>query len=196
MTLTSYIDRLIEDEVDVILREARRRAEERLARASRELEVLEQEALKRAEQRARVERARQDAQVRRTLKERLLQIEHAVVNRCVEEARKRLEGAYREKRVSLLPRLAREILDLRQGDEPVILRVHPEDYPVLQKAIQDKNVRVEADSGVQGGVVGEFPERGLRVSNTLASRLERARDLLLEHFYEVILPGEDLEALA
>lgn len=194
--LSPYLDRLIEDQVETILREARRQAEVRLARASRDLEALEEEALKRAARQAEVERARQDALVRRTLKDRLLQVEHAVVHRCVEEARRRLREAYQEKRETLLPRLAREILELRQGDEPVILRVHPQDYPVLQKALREPGVRVEADASVEGGVVAEFPSRGLRVSNTLESRLERARDLLLEHFYEVILPGEDLEALA
>ncbi len=194
--LAPYIDRLIEDQVEEILREARRQAEDRLARATRELEAMEQEALHRAQQQARVERARQDAQVRRTLKERLLQVEHEVVVRAVAEARCRLLEAYRERRTALLPRLAQEILSLRQGEEPVHLRVHPEDYPILQKALRDKAVQVVSDPSVNGGVVGEFPSRGLRVSNTLESRLERARDLLLEHFYEVILPGEDLEALA
>ena len=194
--LAPYIDRLIEDQVEAILREARSQAEARLARASRELEAMEEEALRRAEAQARVERARHDAQVRRAIKERLLQVAHQVVSQAVEEARRRLREAYREKRATLLPRLAREILTLRQGEEPVRLRVHPEDYPILQKALKDSAVQVVSDPEVNGGVVGEFPSRGLRVSNTLESRLERARDLLLEHFYEVILPGEDLEALA
>ncbi len=193
--LTAYIDRLIEDEVERILREARERAEARLERASRDLKALEARALQRARQEIRVEEARQDALVRRKIKERMLVVEHQVVSRCVEEARAKLREAYRARRESLLPRLVEEILALRQGDEPVVLRVHPEDYPVL-KSMEGRGVSVTADKAVEGGVIGEFPHRGLRVANTLESRLERAREILLEHFYEVILPGENLDDLA
>lgn len=195
-TLTTYIDRLVEDEVERILREARERVEARLERASRELKRLESQALERAQRIIRVEEARQEALVRRKVKAQILGMEHAIARQCVEIAKGQVYAAYQKKRERLLPRLVQEILSLRRGGEPVVLHVNPEDYPLLQRSLKDENVSVLADPSVKGGVIGEFTSRGLRVANTLESRMDRAKEVLLERFYQILLPDTQGDSIA
>ncbi len=186
--LATLLQEIEQEEIGKILTEARREAEARLKRASAEAEAVLQQALERARARAQVERSRVFAELYRDYQDQLLQIEHAIVEDVMRHAEQRVLEGYRARRKTILPRLIQEVLQFRRGSEPVQLTVHPEDQEIARRAVPDQAVKIEGDASIQGGVRVFFPERSFQVSNTLKDRLDRARAILLDRFFEILFP--------
>ncbi len=186
--LATLLQEIEKEEIGKILSEARREAEARLQRASADAEAVLQAALERAKARAQVERSRVFAELYRDYQDRLLRIEHAIVGEIIRRAEEKVKETYGKRRDTILPNLIEEVLQYRRGNEPVHLAVHPDDEKIARKAVKDPAIKIETDASVEGGVRVFFPERSFLVSNTLKDRLDRARAILLNRFFEILFP--------
>lgn len=72
-----------------------------------------------------------------------------------------------------------------------IVSVNPADQPVAEALVKERgwNVTVRGDPEVQGGVRVALPDGRLVVTNTLASRLDRARPILVAELARVLWPS-------
>jgi len=71
-----------------------------------------------------------------------------------------------------------------------IITVNPADQPVVQALVKERrwDVTLQADPSVQGGARIVSPDGRLIVTNTLSSRLDRARPMLLAEVARVLWP--------
>ena len=71
-----------------------------------------------------------------------------------------------------------------------IISVNPADQPVVQAMVKERrwDVTLHADPSLQGGARVASPDGRLIVTNTLSSRLDRARPMLLAEVARVLWP--------
>lgn len=106
-----------------------------------------------------------------------LEVREALIEGAFEEARKRLEGLPKEKRLGLIAKLYEELKNdwaRRSNEKPVIL-VNPSDAG----SIKDGWGEVKADPGISLGVRFVSKDGEIVFDNTIDARLKKARKALV-----------------
>lgn len=178
--LITLLEREAAAERDRLLAEARSQAEAVRAQARREAEELlaAQKARLEAEAKAAVVKAQSTAQLRAS--SQVLQAKEEEIKRVFAEAEAELAkfSSNGQRYPQILKAFIEEALGGLGGRAEVI--VNPADQPVAQALIRERGweATVRADPSVQGGARILSPEGRFVVTNTVGSRLERARPML------------------
>ncbi len=169
---TTERDKLLSEartQAETIRTEARREAEELLARNRERLEAEEKAALVKAQSTARL---RASSLVLRAKEEEI-----ARVFARAEAELSRLGGNGQR-----YPAALRTFIEeaLRGVSGEAVVAVNPADQSIAQALVGERGLKVtvRADASVQGGARLSSPDGRFIVTNTLASRLARARPML------------------
>ena len=179
-----------EEKARAVEEQARKEAEAVLARAERQAEAERQKALAELSRRLAVERAKQVGEAEKTRKDRILAAQHEVVQAVMDKAWTQIQEIRQDESryVRTLKKLIQEALEGLSPQE-VVLKYAPQDEEVIQRALRELglSLRTQPSEEVRSGIVIEDPSRGFAVYNTLEGRMTRVRELLLEHFTEVLM---------
>lgn len=176
-------------EAEEIIGEARRRAEEIMEGARREVEEIrkiEEEKLKR---KLSIYRSKVLGKAEKEAKERILRAKHEVIERVKEKALEEL-SKMRKKRDEYKKVLKFLLIEaVQEVSENPEIHVNPEDKELISQVLDeiDFKAKIVEDESVLSGVVVYDVERGFVVYNTLEERLEKAKELLLEKMESIIL---------
>lgn len=178
--LVTLLEREAAAEREQVLAEARAQAETIRADARREADELLAGTRSRleAEARAALVKAQSTAHLRASA--RVLQVKEEEIARVFSAAESELARlASDEQRYPAALRLFVE--EALQGvSGPAVVAANPADQTLVADLVRQRggDVTVRSDPAVQGGVRVSSPEGRFMVTNTLASRLERARPAL------------------
>ena len=156
-------------QADAILADARRQAEETVTAARVRLEADQKAALLKAQSTAQLHAASLVLRAKEEEIERIFERADAELARLLDDSQ-RYPAALRS--------FVEEALQGFQGRATV--SVSPSDEPVVQglARVRGWDVDVRADASVRGGARVSAPDGRYMVTNTMASRLERARPAL------------------
>ncbi len=178
--LITLLEREATAERDTLLAEARDKAEAVRAQARREAEELlvAHAARLEAEAKAAVVKAQSTASLRASAL--VLQAKEEAIARVFAQAEAELTRfAGNGQRY---PQILRAFIEeaLRGLSGQAVVTVNPADQPVAQALIGERRwqATVRTDASVQGGARISSPDARFIVTNTLGSRLERARPML------------------
>lgn len=184
MAATSDLITLLEREAaaerEKVLAEARAQAEALRAQARSEAEALIADARARAdaEAQAALVRARSAAQLR--AQSMVLRAKEEEIARVFARARAELDAFAqdRERYPAALEAFIEECVRDLAGR--AVISVNPADLPVAERLVRSRgwDATVQADPAIRGGVRVATPDGRFAVTNTLESRLERARPAL------------------
>ena len=175
--LITLLEREAQAECEQLAADARAQAESLVAQARHESEeyVAAARARLEAEARAALVKAQSTAQLRAS--SLVLRAKESEIAQIFAAAEAELSRLARD--VQHYPRILRMFIEegLRGFPGPAVVAVHPSDHSMVQDLVrlQGWSVTVQADPAVHGGVRISSPDGRLVVTNTLASRLERAR---------------------
>jgi len=164
-------------QADRILAEARREAEAHLAATRERLAAEEKAALVKAHSTAAL---RASAMV--------LQAKEEEIARVFAGAEAELAGFNRDQTRYPQALLAFIEEGLKGLPEHAVVTVHPEDLALVHDLVRLRGwqVTIRADPGVRGGAQIASPDGRFVVTNTLASRLERARPALAAEVAKIL----------
>lgn len=162
-------------EADLILKAARKAADERVAAARREAEAEEERRYQAAVRAVEEDFSRKLIQLRGTANKELLAKKNARLQQVFDAARTQILGFSQEDYAAIMRRL----LSGAVGNAPGKLRVHPQDKDCFQRLIAEINKSRAADTQLgldesaplaeRGGFV--FVSRDFAVDQTLATLL-------------------------
>ena len=150
-----------------------------------------EEAMVRAKKKIEAEREKMIGRVREDAKLELLKQKQGVSLQALQEARDRVLAARSSPDYPrILRRLAEEALGLVGGSD-LVLHVDPRDKILLEKILRDlqRNSEVVADLESAGGLTIASRDGRFLVTNTLESRLSRARELLKGEVFSILYGG-------
>lgn len=175
-----------------MLREADAEAQAIIEQAEHEAEALLEQERSKSEQAARsievrLVRRAQEQRSRRLNRARVEALEiigqarQALIQQALERVSQQLEQVRAHEYSDVLARLLDETLQaLEDSPGPLTLRADPRDRSLLVELLDEREIelQVEYDLECLGGVAASTAEARISVTNTLESRLERARRAL------------------
>lgn len=186
--LITLLEREAEAERERILAEARERAARIVEEARAEAEAFLEAQRRRIE--AELEAARIRAQGTAALRAAslVLQAKDEEIDRVFERAKEKLEQIPEDpaRYAAILRHLVREAVEGFGGR--VVVECAASDVPAVEAAIRELGIDAEVHpaSDVRGGVRVRSEDGRFVVENTLASRLERAREALLPEVADLL----------
>jgi vacuolar-type H+-ATPase subunit E/Vma4 len=145
--------------------------------------------LKLVEEEMAVERSRKMGAADHIYEEKVLEAEHKIATKIVNETKRRLSGV-RENPTLYRKVMERLIEEAAEGFdvESSVVYVNPADLELVRKILDKSNrrFRVEGRKEVDFGIIIEDPGRGYRVYNTFEFRLGKAKTYLLEKMEEIV----------
>ena len=160
-------------------------------RAKRQAEAVRQAAVDEANRSVATERNKTLYITKAENKESLIKIREAAFERAFREAEDRLRDLRADpKYPSIFERLLREAASTT-GEEAFVVRVDPRDEVLCKKTLAALNLKgnILADLKTAGGVVISMHDNTVVISNTVESRLERAKEHN-RHTIHAILSGD------
>lgn len=160
-------------------------------RAKRQSEAIRQAAVDDAQRSILTERNKALYLIRAENKELLIRIREAAFEEAFRDAGLRLNSLRNDPDYpAIFEKLLREATSTT-GEDPVIVHVDPRDAGLCKKTLDSLQIRagIETDLQTAGGVVISQYEGTVVISNTVESRLERAREHN-RHTVHAILSGD------
>ncbi|MEO0159574.1 MAG: V-type ATP synthase subunit E family protein [candidate division WOR-3 bacterium] len=109
----------------------------------------------------------------------LIHIENEIVNKVFENIEQEVIKMFEDKKVyeNYLKHIVEEVFKNNTFQKPII-KVSPKDYEIVKSFVKD--IEVVKDENVEYGVVVEDIERGFVVRNTLKTRIEKVKQIIVE----------------
>ena len=170
---------------------ARAEAEQIRKTADEKARELEKEAMEQAKKRVEAEREKLVARVRGEVKIEFLRRKQEVSDRAFREARELVLAARTRPTYQLTARrLAEEALGQVRGSD-LVLHIDPRDRTLFEGILRDlrRNCEIATDLEIAGGLTITSKDGRFAVTNTLESRLSRARELLKGEVFSLLYGG-------
>lgn len=185
----------VEESAEERERELRTRAQEQAAgirdAAKKQAGEIQEHAIRGAERSAAIERNKELYLARGRIKEESLKNRETIFLAAFGEAEKRLAQVRgMPEYPAIFERLAREAAGA-MGTSSFVVHVDKRDADLCARTLAALNIRcrVETDLTCAGGLVAATPDGLTTVSNTIESRLERARELRRQEIYALLFGG-------
>jgi V/A-type H+-transporting ATPase subunit E len=152
---------------------------------------IQEEVMDQAKKKVAAEREKMLARVRAEARLVLLKSRHEVADRAFLEVEERVRAARASPSSRLTTRrLAEEALGLSGGTD-LVLHVDSRDTSLFGDILRDlgKNCEILADIETAGGLTITTRDGRFLVTNTLESRLSRARDLMKGEVFSILYGG-------
>jgi vacuolar-type H+-ATPase subunit E/Vma4 len=152
---------------------------------------IESEAMVQAKKRVEAERGKLVARVRGEVKLELLRRKQEVSDRAFQEARERILAARSAPGYRLTARRLAEEAIRQAGESDLVFHVDPRDRPLFEGILGDlhRNCEIVTDLETAGGLTVTTNSGRFVVTNTLESRLSRARELLKGEVFSILYGG-------
>jgi V/A-type H+-transporting ATPase subunit E len=121
-------------------------------------------------------------------KENLIRVREAAFDRAFAEAEARLLALRSDpKYPEVFAKLLREAAG-SMGDETFVVHIDPRDEALCKKALAAQGISpaIRADISTSGGVVAALPDNSVVISNTVESRLGRAKELRRKEIHAIL----------
>ncbi len=176
--LLRSVEESAQEKEQEVRKKAAQLAGEIRAEATREAEAVQERAIREAERSAAVERNKQLYLARGEIKQRALKSRERIFGAAFNEAEKQLSQLRQDPAYPLVfERLAREATGA-MGRTAFTVHVDRRDLDLCTKALKGLGIRCEILPDIEsaGGLVVSSPDGLVTISNTVESRLERARE--------------------
>ena len=171
------------------LRENARNAVEDLKiKAKKQAEAIQQSHLAEAEKSAMVERNKLLYIAKGENKEHLIKIKEHFFSLAFHEAEQRLSQVREDPAYPVIfKKMTMEAIDALAG-QPFVLHVDKRDEDLLQKTLTSLNIScgIITDLQCSGGLIASSPDGSVNISNTVESRLERAKARKKLEIYSIL----------
>lgn len=189
--LLRSVEESAQEKEQEIRKKAGQQAGEIRAEATREAEAVQERAIREAERSAAVERNKQLYLARGEIKQRLLKSREKIFAAAFDEAEKQLSRLRQDPAYpAVFERLAREATGAMGG---TVFSVHIDrrDLDLCTGTLAALGIRCEVLPDIEsaGGLVVSSPDGLVTISNTVESRLERAREKKRLSVYAALFGG-------
>jgi len=187
---------MIEHIENIILNKAKKEAEEIIAgallgaseiieKAKEKIPIIVDEYLKKAKNYIHSQRQKIIGSVQLEINSHLIDIQNEILNKVFENLEDEIIKLFKDKSVyeNYLKRVIDEVFKNNSFQNPVVY-VNPDDFEIIKKFLN--NFEIIKDENVKFGIVVEDKERGFIVRNTLKTRIERVKQIVMEKFSQYI----------
>jgi V/A-type H+/Na+-transporting ATPase subunit E len=158
------------------------------ARAKKQAGAIRQVHLDEADKSVMAERNKLLYLTKAENKELLIKVRETAFERAFAEAEARLSALRSNpKYPSVFQNLLKEAAG-SLGDETFVIRIDPRDEMLCKKTLAALNLSCEIRSDITtaGGVVASLPDNSVVISNTVESRLQRAKELRRKEIHAIL----------
>jgi V/A-type H+-transporting ATPase subunit E len=174
------------------MKEKARAEAEGIRRAAAEKAAgLHKEAMERAKKKVEAEREKMVSRMRGEVRLELLRRKQEVSDRAFREAGERILAARTRPGYRLIARrLAEEAIGQVKGSD-IVFHVDPRDRSLFEGILADiqRNCEIATDLATAGGLTVTSKDGRFSVTNTIESRLSRARELLKGEVFSILYGG-------
>jgi V/A-type H+-transporting ATPase subunit E len=158
------------------------------ARAKKQVEAIRQVHIDEANKSITTERNKLFYLTKAENKELLIKVRETAFERAFSEAEVRLKGLRSDpKYPAVFENLLKEAADAL-GDEAFVVHVDPRDAALCKKILPLLNLssEIRTDLVTGGGVVASLPDNSVVISNTVESRMQRAKELKRKEIHAIL----------
>ena len=187
---------MIEHIESIVLNKAKKEAEEIISgallgaseiieKAKEKIPTIIDEYLKRAKNYIHSQRQKIIGSVQLEINSHLIDIQNEILNKVFENLEDEIIKLFKDKNIyeNYLRRIVDEVFKNNSFQNPVVY-VNPSDFEIIKKFLS--NFQIEKDDNVKFGIIVEDKERGFIVRNTLKTRIEKVRQIVMEKFSQYI----------
>ncbi len=187
---------MIEHIESIVLNKAKKEAEEIISgallgaseiieKAKEKIPTIIEEYIKKAKNYIHSQRQKIIGSVQLEINSHLIDIQNEILNKVFENLEDEIIKLFKDKSIyeNYLKRIVDEVFKNNSFQNPVVY-VNPEDFEIIKNYLN--NFQIVKDDNVKFGIVVEDKERGFIVRNTLKTRIEKVRQIVMEKFSQYI----------
>lgn len=187
---------MIEHIGSIVLNKAKKEAEEIISgallgaseiieKAKEKIPIIIDEYLKRAKNYIHSQRQKIIGSVQLEINSYLIDIQNEILNKVFENLEDEIVKLFKDKNIyeNYLKRIIDEVFKNNSFQNPVVY-VNPNDFEIIKKFLN--NFQIVKDENVKFGIIVEDKERGFIVRNTLKTRIEKVKQIVMEKFSQYI----------
>jgi vacuolar-type H+-ATPase subunit E/Vma4 len=187
---------MIEQIESIVLNKAKKEAEEIISgallgaseiieKAKEKIPIIIDEYLKKAKNYINSQRQKIIGNVQLEINSQLIDIQNEILNKVFENLEDEIVKLFKDKNIyeNYLKRIIDEVFKNNSFQNPVIY-VNPNDFEIIKKFLN--NFQIVKDENVKFGIIVEDKERGFIVRNTLKTRIEKVKQIVMEKFSQYI----------
>jgi vacuolar-type H+-ATPase subunit E/Vma4 len=187
---------MIEQIESIVLNKAKKEAEEIISgallgaseiieKAKEKIPIIIDEYLKRAKSYINAQRQKIIGNVQLEINSQLIDIQNEILNKIFENLEDEIVKLLKDKNIyeNYLKRIIDEVFKNNSFQNPVVY-VNPNDFEIIKKFLN--NFQIVKDENVKFGIIVEDKERGFIVRNTLKTRIEKVKQIVMEKFSQYI----------
>ncbi len=187
---------MIEHIESIVLNKAKKEAEEIISgallgaseiieKAKEKIPSIIDEYIKRAKNYVHSQRQKIIGSVQLEINSHLIDIQNEILNNVFEGLEDEIIKLFKDEKVyeNYLKRIVDEVFKNNSFDNPVV-HVNPNDFEIIRKFLN--NFQIVKDENVKFGIIVEDKERGFIVRNTLRTRIEKVKQIVMEKFSQYI----------
>jgi vacuolar-type H+-ATPase subunit E/Vma4 len=187
---------MIEQIESIVLNKAKKEAEEIISgallgaseiieKAKEKIPIIIDEYLKKAKNYINAQRQKIIGNVQLEINSQLIDIQNEILNKIFENLEDEIVKLFKDKKIyeNYLKRIIDEVFKNNSFQNPVVY-VNPNDFEIIKKFLN--NFQIVKDENVKFGIIVEDKERGFIVRNTLKTRIEKVKQIVMEKFSQYI----------
>jgi vacuolar-type H+-ATPase subunit E/Vma4 len=187
---------MIEQIESIVLNKAKKEAEEIISgallgaseiieKAKEKIPIIIDEYLKKAKNYINAQRQKIIGNVQLEINSQLIDIQNEILNKIFENLEDEIVKFFKDKNIyeNYLKRIIDEVFKNNSFQNPVVY-VNPNDFEIIKKFLN--NFQIVKDENVKFGIIVEDKERGFIVRNTLKTRIEKVKQIVMEKFSQYI----------
>jgi len=187
---------MIEQIESIVLNKAKKEAEEIISgallgaseiieKAKEKIPIIIDEYLKKAKNYINAQRQKIIGNVQLEINSQLIDIQNEILSKIFENLEDEIVKLFKDKNIyeNYLKRIIDEVFKNNSFQNPVVY-VNPNDFEIIKKFLN--NFQIVKDENVKFGIIVEDKERGFIVRNTLKTRIEKVKQIVMEKFSQYI----------
>jgi vacuolar-type H+-ATPase subunit E/Vma4 len=187
---------MIEQIESIVLNKAKKEAEEIISgallgaseiieKAKEKIPIIIDEYLKKAKSYINAQRQKIIGNVQLEINSQLIDIQNEILNKIFENLEDEIVKLLKDKNIyeNYLKRIIDEVFKNNSFQNPVVY-ANPNDFEIIKKFLN--NFQIVKDENVKFGIIVEDKERGFIVRNTLKTRIEKVKQIVMEKFSQYI----------
>jgi len=177
--IESIILNKAKEEAEKIISGALMGASEIIKKAEEKVPIIIEEYIKKSQNYINSERQRIIGKAQLEINSKIINVENEILNKIFEGIEEEILKRFEDKQVyeNYLKNLIEEVFKNNTFENPQV-HVNPKDYEIVKKFLKD--VEIVKDENVEYGILVEDLNRGFLVRNTLKTRIEKAKQIIIE----------------
>lgn len=182
-----YIENIIlnkaKEQADIIISGALLGASEIIQKAKEKTQYIFENYKNRAKNYIELEKQRLFGKVQLEINSEMINMENDIINRIFQGMEEEIVELFKDRKnyESYLRNIISETFNNNRFENPIVL-VNPKDYEIVKDIVKDKEIRI--DESISYGIKVVDESRGFVVTNTLKTRIEKVKQIILEKVRE------------